>query len=74
MITPQAAAVILGYWLVCHTVLWGLWRFGMREMAFFRLVLEVIGEKSWLRWPLGLGCSLFIAHIAIESGSTSCVF
>jgi hypothetical protein len=32
-------------WIACFAVLWALWQFGMREMAFFRLVLEVVARN-----------------------------
>ena len=60
---PTTLACFAGCWIAFWACLWGLWRFGMREMAFFRLVLEIFGTKSWLRWSLGIGASFGVSAV-----------
>ena len=65
---------IIAGWILCTAALWCMWRFGLREMAFFRLVLEVFARSPWVRWPLGLAVSVavylmvFSAFFAVASG------
>lgn len=54
-------------WLTTFIGLGILWRFGMREMAFFRLVRETIGGQATVRWLLGLGASFVVSWLVLAA-------
>lgn len=61
-------------WTASFAMLSALWRFGMREMAFFRLVREAVGENRCSRWLLGVSASCFTGWMVFNSCYPVCRF
>lgn len=67
------AGLVAG-WIACAVALRGLWWLGLREMAFFRLVLEYTGEDPRVRGAVGLVMSLGVYLMLLVSVVPMCGF